>query len=58
MHIHREKLQEIQRSLIECMRYAHKYCEALDPDNMGRRKAEEDLVRAKEVLAEITGMLT
>ena len=58
MHIHREKLQEIQRSLIESTRLAGKYCSALPADNMDRRKAEEDLARAKDVLAEITGMLT
>jgi hypothetical protein len=58
MFTSREKLQEIQRSLNECWRHADKYCSALPFDNMDRRKAEEDLARAKEILAEITGMLT
>jgi hypothetical protein len=57
MHIHREKLWEIQRSLNGCIRYADKYCSALPSDNMDRRKAEENLALSKALLGEINAML-
>jgi hypothetical protein len=58
MNIAREKLQEIQRSLVECKRHVHKYGKFLPLDSRARRQVDEDITRANEVLVEIQDMLS
>jgi len=57
MHIHREQLQEIERSLIECARHTAELGKSLPLDSRDRRNVDTDLARATEVLADIRGML-
>jgi hypothetical protein len=57
MHIQRQQLQEIERSLKECARHAEKMAKALPMDSRDRRNADTDLARATDVLVEIRRML-
>jgi len=57
MHIQRQQLQEIERSLNEMIRAAHEYSNSLEPDGMKRRLLETDQARADRVSGDIRGML-
>lgn len=56
MHIHREQLQEFERSIKEMARYAEGYARTLPPDDRIRREIETCLARATEVLTDIRVM--
>jgi len=57
MHIHREKLAKIERSLKECARHTAEYGKTLPLDSRDRRSVDTDLARATEVLADIRSIL-
>ena len=57
MHINRQQLQEIERSLRECARHTADLGKTMPLDGRDRRDNDTDLARATEVLADIRGML-
>ena len=57
VHIHREQLVSIERSLQECARHTVEYGKTLPPDSRERRDIDTDIARATEMLAEIRNML-
>lgn len=57
MHINRQQLQEIERSLKECARHTAEQAKTLPLDSQDRRNIDTDLARAVEVLSDIRGIL-
>ena len=57
MHIQRQQLQEIERSLNEMIARAREYNKTLGMDSRKRRDLETDLARAERVLGEVQSMI-
>ena len=58
MHIQRQQLQEIERSLNEMISRAREYNKTLGMDSRKRRDLETDLARADRVLGEVQSMIS
>ena len=58
MHIQRQQLQEIERSLNEMITRAREYNKTLGMDSRKRRDLETDLARADRVLGEVQSMIS
>ena len=57
MHIQRQQLQEIERSLNEMIPRAREYNKTLGMDSRKRRDLETDMARAERVLVEVQAMI-
>ena len=57
MHIQRQQLQEIERSLNEMVLGSRGHSKSLDPDSLKRKHLETDLARAERVLVEVQAMI-